>query len=159
MSMCPVCGKEVSLLYLKEHAEQKKVIINNEEVVQYKCNRCDTFMTPVQLKHDYVYYCNVAKEKYGSDGRHMLAELDEIKEYGVFDEAKHELAEQRLDKEWDERDRIRKQNRFVPKCPTCGSTNIQQISTASKYIGAALFGIFSKTARSQFKCNSCGYKW
>lgn len=45
------------------------------------------------------------------------------------------------------------------KCPTCGSTNTQKISTTSKVVGAAAFGLFSKTARSQFKCNHCGYKW
>lgn len=47
----------------------------------------------------------------------------------------------------------------IPKCPTCGSTNITKISTTSKVAGAVAFGLFSKTARSQFKCNNCGYKW
>lgn len=46
-----------------------------------------------------------------------------------------------------------------PKCPTCSSTNISKISTTSKVAGAAFFGLFSKTAKSQFKCNNCGYKW
>lgn len=47
----------------------------------------------------------------------------------------------------------------IPKCITCGSTNIQKISTGSKVMGAAMFGLFSKTAKSQFKCNDCGCKW
>lgn len=47
----------------------------------------------------------------------------------------------------------------VPKCPTCGSTDIGKISVSSKVVGASMFGLFSKTARSQFKCNKCGYKW
>lgn len=47
----------------------------------------------------------------------------------------------------------------TPKCPTCNSTNITKISTTSKVVGAVAFGLFSKTARSQFKCNNCGYKW
>lgn len=46
-----------------------------------------------------------------------------------------------------------------PKCPTCGSANISKISATSKAIGAIGFGLLSKTARSQFKCNKCGYKW
>ena len=46
-----------------------------------------------------------------------------------------------------------------PKCPTCSSTNIKKISTTAKIAGAATFGLFSKTAQSQFKCNNCGYKW
>lgn len=44
-------------------------------------------------------------------------------------------------------------------CPVCNSTNIQKISVTSKAVGAGLFGIFSKTARSQFECKDCGYKF
>lgn len=47
----------------------------------------------------------------------------------------------------------------VPKCPTCGSTNIQKISASVKLGGAMMFGIFSKTAKSQWKCMNCGSKW
>lgn len=47
----------------------------------------------------------------------------------------------------------------TPHCPTCNSTNIKRISAASKAVGVGLFGIFSKTARSQFECKDCGYKW
>lgn len=50
-------------------------------------------------------------------------------------------------------------NTNVLKCPTCGSTRVKKISTTSKVTGAAMFGLFSKTARSQFKCEQCGYKW
>ena len=47
----------------------------------------------------------------------------------------------------------------VLKCPTCSSTRVKKISTTSKVAGAAMFGLFSKTARSQFECEQCGYKW
>lgn len=50
-------------------------------------------------------------------------------------------------------------SKIAPKCPNCGSTRIKKISTTSKIAGAAMFGLFSKTARSQFKCEQCGYKW
>lgn len=50
-------------------------------------------------------------------------------------------------------------NKNVPKCPTCGSTNIEKISSFDKAARAVMFGLFSKTARSQFKCTNCGYKW
>lgn len=47
-----------------------------------------------------------------------------------------------------------------PKCPTCGSTNIQKITLLPKVGAAALVGIFSLGYLSKtFKCNSCGYKW
>jgi hypothetical protein len=48
----------------------------------------------------------------------------------------------------------------TPKCPTCGSINIQKISGASKVAKVALFGIFAVGAVGKtFKCNKCGYQW
>jgi predicted RNA-binding Zn-ribbon protein involved in translation (DUF1610 family) len=48
----------------------------------------------------------------------------------------------------------------LPKCPTCGSTNIRKISASSKVGKAVLFGIFAAGAISKtFKCNKCGYQW
>lgn len=47
----------------------------------------------------------------------------------------------------------------IPKCPTCGSTNIQKISTTKKAMGSLFVGLLSTDARNQFECNNCGYKW
>lgn len=47
----------------------------------------------------------------------------------------------------------------APHCPTCNSTNVQKISTTKKLAGAIGFGLLSKTAKSQFECKDCGYKW
>lgn len=47
----------------------------------------------------------------------------------------------------------------VPKCPTCQSTNIKKISSAKRSLHAFAFGVFNKTAQSQFECGNCGYKW
>lgn len=47
----------------------------------------------------------------------------------------------------------------IPKCPTCGSTNISKISGIKRAVLGYAFGLFSKTARSQFECKNCGYKW
>lgn len=45
------------------------------------------------------------------------------------------------------------------KCSYCQSSNTKKISASAKIGGAMMFGLFSKTAKSQFKCNNCGYKW
>lgn len=58
-----------------------------------------------------------------------------------------------------ERARRQQQTQNMPKCPTCGSTNIQKISAPRKAAGAIGFGLFSKTACSQFECLDCKYKW
>lgn len=50
-----------------------------------------------------------------------------------------------------------KQN--VPKCPTCGSTNIRRMSGVECGASIAAFGIFSKKINKTFKCGNCGYTW
>lgn len=50
-------------------------------------------------------------------------------------------------------------NQTVPHCPTCNSTNIKKISDLRRGAHAMAWGLFSNTARSQFECKNCGYKW
>ena len=47
----------------------------------------------------------------------------------------------------------------VPKCPTCGSTNIRKISTGERMVSVGMLGLFSKKINKSFKCNKCGYTW
>lgn len=46
-----------------------------------------------------------------------------------------------------------------PKCPTCNSTNLKKISTASKVVNTAVFGLFGTKRHKTFHCNNCGYEW
>lgn len=50
-------------------------------------------------------------------------------------------------------------NTCVPKCPTCGSTDVQLISTASRLGSALLFGLGSSKIGKTMECKNCGYKW
>ena len=47
----------------------------------------------------------------------------------------------------------------IPKCPTCGSTNICKISTGKKALGFITVGIFSSNFGKTMECKQCGYKW
>lgn len=55
-------------------------------------------------------------------------------------------------------ERIQKDS-SVPKCPTCGSTNIERISLGKKAFGGVMFGLFSSDVRRTMHCKNCGYKW
>lgn len=46
-----------------------------------------------------------------------------------------------------------------PKCPTCGSTNIQKISGTKRWLSAGLFGLASSDVGKSMVCKSCGCKW
>lgn len=47
----------------------------------------------------------------------------------------------------------------MPKCPTCGSLNVEKISTGKKIFGGAIFGLFSSDVRNTMHCKNCGAKW
>ncbi|MGN0550594.1 MAG: hypothetical protein ACI4I4_01985 [Acutalibacteraceae bacterium] len=111
---------------------------------------------------------SVAREMYGHENEYMEVILEEIKQNPLFSEKKYRATKQKLKEENDALFKQKSNEYFqsksvtvqnVPKCPTCGSTNIEKISTTSKVVGATMFGLLSKTARSQFKCKNCGYKW
>ncbi len=42
------------------------------------------------------------------------------------------------------------------ECPYCHSKNTKKISTTSKVVNTALFGIFGTKRHKQFHCNKCG---
>lgn len=54
---------------------------------------------------------------------------------------------------------VKKQLSNLPKCPTCGSTNIRKIKTGERTASIIGFGIFSRKANKTWKCENCGYLW
>lgn len=46
-----------------------------------------------------------------------------------------------------------------PKCPTCGSTNVEKISTLNRAVSIGIVGLASDKIGKQFQCKNCGYKW
>ncbi len=47
----------------------------------------------------------------------------------------------------------------APRCPTCGSTNIEKISNLNRGVSVAMWGAMSKKINKSFKCKNCGYTW
>ena len=63
-------------------------------------------------------------------------------------------------REQQEHEHKRKQNPLQIHCPTCGSTDVEKISGASKVGKAAAFGVLAAGSISKtFHCKNCGYKW
>lgn len=46
-----------------------------------------------------------------------------------------------------------------PKCPNCGSTNTQRISTANRATSVAMVGLASSKIGKQYECKNCKHKW
>lgn len=47
----------------------------------------------------------------------------------------------------------------APKCPTCGSTDVNKISGTKKAVGFLTVGVFSSNFGKTMECKNCGYKW
>lgn len=89
---------------------------------------------------------------------------EEIIKNPLYDSKQDEYLEMLKEKEGEEKVslydiKLAAKNQCTAKCPTCGSTNVHKISGIKKAVHGYAFGLFSKTARSQFECNNCGYKW
>lgn len=108
------------------------------------------------------WYNTISKKDRDNEWTQQMREKYVINSH-VFDK---DLYEARLQEEQAERDKMdasrqaaRRAEANKPKCPTCGSTNVEKISTTSKVVGGALFGLFSSNVRNTMRCNNCGYKW
>lgn len=60
---------------------------------------------------------------------------------------------------------IEKQNKpqdppkYLPKCPTCNSPDVEKIGGLERGVSVFTIGIFSKKINKSYKCNNCGYMW
>ena len=56
-----------------------------------------------------------------------------------------------------------KQNKIdekcVPKCPTCGSSDLSKVSTMAKAGSVMMWGLLSQKVKKTWHCNNCKYEW
>lgn len=150
VSFCPKCKME----YLYKPFVKNK---DKKQVCGYK--GCDGEMIHSKITAEENVYI-----EHISEDREFLIAMNDLRNTDVI-AYKEKIAQYKAEFEKthaplsDDENDIYKQPSNLPKCPTCNSTNIKKISAVSKAGGMFMFGIFSKTAKSQFQCEDCGYKW
>lgn len=151
---------------------------NFKESYPIRCGKCLSLVEEfIECLHDEEYYSNKAEQliyqgedtpykremrmKYGKYGFAKKILIDEeVSKNPLFDITKSEFAAEKDKQEISAlASKIYQNDKNTPKCPTCSSTNISRISTLKKATHAFAFGLFSNTAKSQFECKNCGYKW
>lgn len=162
-----VLGKEYDIMSEKEKDEyDKQLIYKIEHSDKLDWDDYNMYSNPQKTPNFYFFYRYDKYEKLTgkrAGRKHNKKELHQIKKqmdeeferlYGKNSPAYQEQLMLNQIKEQKER-----QQQFAPKCPTCGSPNIEKISVGKKIFGGAMFGLFSSDVRNSMRCKNCGYKW
>lgn len=129
-----------------------------------QCVKCFSNDGVVVSQHDCDYYDNLSFSQYG-DYYHAFDFLEpEIRANPLFDEKEfsREMTDEDYARSLEYFNSQKVDSEFqqgVPKCPICGSTNIQKISGAKKSTSAILFGVFSNDIGKTFECKNCRMKF
>lgn len=102
-----------------------------------------------------------------SGSQQLIDTMQKLKQDDIIE---YELKMSQFRTQYEQQQSIRKSQQLLnntqdqqstnhPKCPTCGSTNIEKISVGKKLGGGFLFGIFSSDVRNTMHCRDCGAKW
>ena len=147
MMYCPKCGFTIYKPKIKTPTPKQ-------------CPYCNTVI--IDALHNNEYYEQKAQEQY-SDGDldEKVLFNEEIKKHPLFDYEAYRQREDEIDRRLENIVYSNRQlnNAHQPKCPMCGSTNIHKISGVKRATHGLAFGLFSKTARSQWECGNCHNKW
>ncbi len=112
---------------------------------------CNGILEQINIPCDDMYII----EDISTDKSFLQAMID-LKEKDII-EYNLKMSQFRTQLEQQKSTKIQANNR--PKCPTCGSTNIEKISATKKVFSGAMFGLFSSDIRNTMHCKNCGAKW
>lgn len=136
------------------------------ELVCYVCPQCSSWTGDYPNEKANCRFCNISMIETNILYRDafMNKEIEQsLKEKYAYS---NPLYNEELDKQI--REQVRKevdsikpasQNSNVPKCPTCGSTNIKRISTANRAVSIGVFGLLSGKIGKNYECKNCRAKW
>lgn len=142
---CPICGGIQSI---------------NSQV----CEHCKSVVIMKESLNNKQHYMQISEQRYNDvDCWYSVLFNEEIKILPSFDNNKRliNLSNEEHDRMLENIVYSNRQlnNAHQPKCPMCGSTNIHKISGVKRATHGLAFGLFSKTARSQWECGNCHNKW
>lgn len=136
------------------------------EIVYFICPKCSTLRGCQPNTNQNCHFCNtpmIETDVLCKDAFSNKEIKQSLKEKYAYS---NPLYNEELDKQI--REQVRKevdnikpalQNSNVPKCPTCGSTNIKRISTANRAVSIGLFGLLSGKIGKNYECRNCKAKW
>lgn len=119
----------------------------------YLCPTCSHKLMDVDISSkDYFILEEISNEPEFIDAMVDLKEKDIVEFNLKMSQFRNQVEQQNVVKKAEEQ-------KNVPHCPTCGSTNIKKISTTSKIGSVAMWGLLSRKVHKQWHCNNCKSEW
>ena len=152
-----VAGKKYNTILAK--AERLLSLIDNDEkkanerntISSFNCPKCHNSIQELSLTID---EWEILKQV-STDSNFILA-MDKLKQDDVIE---FNLKLTQFKSQPQQQESAPQPTPNIPKCPTCGSTNVKKISGTKRWVGTGLFGIASSDLEKVMQCKSCGAKW
>lgn len=117
----------------------------NEDI---KCEYCENIMVKMNLtNNEFNIIIKISGDSSFIDAMDELKQKDIIEFNLKMSQFKSQVSQ------------TQQQEDNTPKCPTCGSTNIEKIGGLERAGSVYMFGIFSKKINKSFKCCNCKFTW
>lgn len=138
-----------------------RIVQEEYDSSEQKCDYCNNLLLPVPDEflggRSKLFIKKELKDQFINDYIKSSSEFDQY----LFEHREKDMFNKRMS------DRaklahgasILEEKSRVPKCPTCGSTNIKKISGTKRWLSAGLFGLASSNIGKSMCCQNCGYKW
>ena len=138
--------------------------------IVYICSRCKKESIRIDTGNEYVHpciHCNSKMIKCPYDYK-TYKKMKKTNEWNAFVESFIKECKDNLDyKQQPQKDysylKVQQKNdiKNLPKCPTCGSTNIRRIGATERGANALMFGLLGNKRKCQFECQNpnCRYRW
>lgn len=157
---CPKCGCPISIIKQKENEDKFVMIAPSGEKIDL--TGFEDIISESDLQNTRLVLTTLMDDFDVSFGfAYNIQKMFEFNDY-KFPENYQQLYDDmctHVREELDRKNTSSNKKTSIPKCPTCGSTNISKISATSKAVSVGLWGIFSQKVKKQFKCKNCGYEW
>ncbi len=157
--MCRSIFKARYCPYCKEHGTTKYVPDTRRYAFYYlnglmsdedrKCKYCNNLMVNMNMTiEEFSTVIDISGDSDFIDAMDALKANDIIEFNLKMSQFREQVAKAKEEKE-----------RNVPKCPTCGSTDIKPISDTERMASVLGFGAFSKKINKTYKCLNCKCTW
>ena len=136
--ICPFCGSQLIKLPV---TKEEMLIINNSTSPNFDYELRD-FLVQLKKSNPEEFQKRIQQLKNQVSEKNQQRKIEHEKERAAEKAAK-EAAEKAC----------------VPKCPTCGSTKVERINGARRWLSVGLFGRASSDFGKTMYCKNCDYKW